>query len=227
MKRTLFAISALVMVLNAPAFSDTIFTESMGTVASTTTISVHESNNGFDNDGYTMTQGGATNPGDIRNTSASTGYTGASGLANVWFTSTAAAYGFAIEGIDASAYTSLTVQFGYRKESASALPTLALDYWNGSSYVNIPFTFNEAANASVAWYLSPVINLPSAAQISGLRIRFVKSGSVAVRVDDVILSGTPASGTPVIYLTSALTNFGAVVVGNNSTAQNYQVYGTS
>jgi hypothetical protein len=28
-------------------------------------------------------------------------------------------------------------------------------------------------------------------------------------------------------LTSALTNFGAVVVGNNSTAQNYQVYGTS
>lgn len=198
MKRTLFATIALALLLNAPAWGATIFTESMGNSGGTVTLAVHEANNGFDNDSYTMTQGGATNPADIRITSASTGYTGASGNSNVWFTSTNAAYGFAIEGIDASAYTSLTVQFGYRKESASALPTFALDYWDGTQYVNVPFTFNEAANATAGWYLSPVINLPTGAQISGLRLRWVKSGTVAVRIDDVILSGTAGATTPTV-----------------------------
>lgn len=36
----------------------TIFTESMGTVGGTTSLAAHESANGFDNDTYTMTQGG-------------------------------------------------------------------------------------------------------------------------------------------------------------------------
>ena len=145
-----------------------IFSESIGSVAGTTTIAAHEAANGFDNDNFTMTQGGVTNPADIRATSVSTGYTVASGLANVWFTNTNAEYGFAIEGIDASAYTNLNVQFGYRKESAISLPTLALDYWNGTNYVNVPFTFNETTNASTGWYLSPIINLPETAQINGL-----------------------------------------------------------
>jgi hypothetical protein len=107
-----------------------IFTESMGTVSSTTTIASHESANGFDNDSYTMTSGGATNPGDLRATSTSTGYTGASGLANIWLTNTSGQYGFAIEGIDASTYTGLTIDFAVRKEggSGTAFATFALDY---------------------------------------------------------------------------------------------------
>ncbi len=174
----------------------TIFSESMGTVGGTTTIAAHETANGFDNDSYTMTQGGATNPGDVRVTSVSSGYVGASGAGNVYFTSTNAQYGFAIEGIDASSYTSLTVQFGYRKESAASLPTFALDYWDGSAYINIPFTFNEASNAAAGWYLSPVISLPVAAQINGLRLRWAKTGSVAVRIDDIVLKGTLSCSPP-------------------------------
>ena len=66
----------------------TIFTESMGTVGGTTAITTHETANGFDNDAYTMTNGGAIVSADLRATTVSSGYTGASGAANVFFTTT-------------------------------------------------------------------------------------------------------------------------------------------
>ncbi|MGE5355625.1 MAG: MopE-related protein [Deltaproteobacteria bacterium] len=192
-----------VMGVNVIFGQTTIFTESMGSVGGTTTIAAHEAANGFDNDGYTMTQGGATNPGDIRNTTPSNGYSGSSGLANVWLTNTSGSYGFAIEGINASNFNNLKIQFGYFKNDAGNLPNLSLDYWDGTSYVNVPFNFNEASNATSKWYLSPVINLPVGAQISNLKLRWVKSGSTGVRIDDVKLTGDPVvwshmltTGTP-------------------------------
>ncbi|MFA5011874.1 MAG: kelch repeat-containing protein [Ignavibacteria bacterium] len=199
MKKSLQALFSLIFIFifaHQGWGQTTIFTESMGTVSSTTTLATHEANNGFDNDAFTMTKGDATNPADIRATSVSSGYTGASGSANVWFTSTNAQYGFAIEGINASSYTSLKLKFGYRKESSSALPTLALEYWNGSSWINVSFTFNESTNAGTGWYLSPTISLPVGAQISGLKLRWLKSGTVAVRIDDVVLTGTSSGSTP-------------------------------
>jgi hypothetical protein len=169
--------------------SPVITQETMGTVAATTTLAAHETANGFVNTGLTITSGSATNPADLRATSVSSGYTGASGGANVFFTSTNAQYGFAIEGIDASAYTSLSLQFGYRKESGTVLPTLVVDYWNGTAWVNIPFTFSQAATAAVAWYQSPAIAIPSAGQINGLKLRWLKSGTASTRIDDVTLTG--------------------------------------
>jgi hypothetical protein len=84
---------------------------------------------------------------------------------------------FSIEGINASTYSNLQLNFGYRKESASALPTFSVDYWNGTSWVTVANTlgtlFNEAANATSNWYLSKTLSLPAGAQINGLKIRFV------------------------------------------------------
>lgn len=194
-----------VVTVSFQALPATIFTETMGTVTAETTIAAHETANGFDNDDFTMTSGGITDPANIRATSASTGYTGASGLANVFFTGTAGERGFAIEGINTANYTDLKLQFGYRKEDGSSLPTLAVDYWNGTAYVNVPFTFAEAANAATGWYLSPAISLPSAAQIDGLKLRWVKSGSIAVRIDDIKLTGqeTPDVTAPTITFNPA------------------------
>lgn len=158
-------------------------------VAATTLLATHETGNGFLNTALTMTQGGVALPADIRSTSASTGYTGASAGNNVYFTGTAGSYGFAIEGINASAYTSLSLQFAWRKESATALPTIAVDYWNGTAYVNVPFTFTQTTTAAAGWYLSPAIAIPAAGQINGLRLRWTKSGSVACRLDDISLTG--------------------------------------
>jgi hypothetical protein len=181
------------------AWGQTIFTETLGTVSSTTTISSHETANGFDNDSYTMNSGGTTNPADIRATNASSGYSGASGSANVFFTSTSGEYGFAINGIDASACTGLSLSFAVRKESAAgtAFATLALEYSsdNGISWNSLAYTAPSSASAA-GWYLIPSVSLPVSAQVSNLAIRWRKTGTIACRIDDIILSGTCTSCTP-------------------------------
>ncbi len=188
-------------ITNSLNAQTTIFTESMGTVGGTTTIVAHETANGFDNDAYTMTNGGAIVSGDLRATSVSSGYAGVSGAANVFLTATNNQYGFAIEGIDASTYSSLQLQFGYRKENAANHATFAVEFWNGSAWVNVANTpanlFNEAIGAAAGWYLSKTLALPPAAQIAGLKIRFLKSGTLSIRLDDVKLTGT-SGATPTI-----------------------------
>jgi len=173
---------------------EAIFTESMGTVASTTAIATHEANNGFDNDDFTMSSAGAANAADIRATSASSGYTGASGVANVWFPSSVGEYGFGIAGIDASGYGALSLSFGYRKESASANATFVVEYsTDGSTWTPVTVSGLPTEGASTGWYLISGVELPPAAASATLSLRWVKSGSVAMRLDDVKLEGTPST----------------------------------
>ncbi len=176
------------------AQSTTIFSENLGTPSGTTSI-VNYSNGTapatFQNKGtLTYSNGAQTNSGDIRTSSASSGYTGVSGGGNVFLTSTSGAYGFSIESINTASQSGLTLQFGYRKESASLHATFSVDYWNGTSWVTLANTssalFNEATNASTGWYLSKILSLPAAAQLNGLRIRFVKTGSASIRIDDIV-----------------------------------------
>jgi hypothetical protein len=174
----------------------TVFRETMGNVGSTTTIAAHETANGFDNDDYTMSGGGAANPGDIRATSASSGYTdplgnAASAQGNVWFTSTSADYGFGIAGIDGSGYDHQLLSFGYRKESASANATFAVQWStnSGTSWVSITVSNLPAAGAATGWYMVSNLYLPPEASRAGLSLRWVKSGATAMRLDDVLLQG--------------------------------------
>ena len=60
--------------LSAAAATNVIFRETMGTVMATTAIATYEANNGFDNDGYTMSSAGAAGAADVRLTSSSTNY---------------------------------------------------------------------------------------------------------------------------------------------------------
>jgi hypothetical protein len=170
--------------------------ETFGVVGGTTTLVNYPATNQLINrPTISLTQGGGITPADVRVSggSASSGYSttlpstvAASGGSGVFFTAIGTITA-ALEGINAAGAVNLRLQFGYRKELATALPVLAIAYWNGSAYVNVPFTFNEAATAPVAWYLSPVISLPSAAAIAGLRIQFQKSGANSTRIDDVTL----------------------------------------
>ncbi len=192
-------------------------------------LAVHETANGFDNDAYTMTNGGATVSGDIRTSSVSSGYAGVSGGANVFLTATNNQYGFAIEGIDASTYSSLQLQFGYRKENAANHATFAVEFWNGSAWVNVANTpanlFNEAIGAATGWYLSKVLALPPAAQINGLKIRFLKSGTVAIRIDDVKLTGTAGATPTITPSVASLTGFNYVFGFGPSTSQSFTFTG--
>ncbi|MBK0404939.1 T9SS type A sorting domain-containing protein [Adhaeribacter sp. BT258] len=172
-----------------------IFFEKMGTVTGDTPIATHESINGFDNDALTMTVDGAVaaNATELRK-SNNKGTDGAND-ANVWMAASGDRY-FAIGDIDASTYTNLTLEFAYRKEQAASLPVIELAYWNGTAYVPVTYTFAEAAAATVGWYTVSGIQLPAAAQINGLKLRWKKTAaSVAARLDEVKLMGTAAVTT--------------------------------
>ncbi len=189
----------------------TIFSENMGTPGGTTAIAAYALGTApatFQNKGtLTFGQGDQTSPADVRSTTVSSGYTGASGGGNVWFTTTAGNYGFSIEGINASGHTSLSLAYGYYKNSGTAHATFSVDYWNGSAWVTLASTaaglFNEGATAATGWYAAKELSLPAAAQINGLKIRFVKSGSLGIRIDDVRLTGQSAS-SPTITTSGSL-----------------------
>jgi len=226
MKKLYFFLLSLLTIVNASA--QTLFTETFGSPAGTTAITAYT---GWSNPSLTFTDGGAPGAADIRSTSASNAtavtYTGASGGGNVFFTSTAPDRGFAIENINASAATNLTLQFGYRKESGTVLPTLTVDYWNGTAWVNVPFTFNEVATAAVGWYLSPVLSLPAAAQINGLKLRWVRGGSQSGRIDDVVLAAGSGSSATITVTGTPVPDFGSVTVGTQSASATIQISGAN
>ncbi|MEO0054102.1 MAG: hypothetical protein RLZZ50_49, partial [Verrucomicrobiota bacterium] len=189
----------------------TIFSENMGTPTATTALATYATGTApatFQNKGVlTFGQGGQANPGDVRLTTASSGYAGASGNGNVWLTTVSGNYGFSIEGINAASHTNLGLAFGYYKNSATAHAAFSVDYWDGAAWVTVANTasalFNESATAAMGWYLSKTLALPVGAQINGLKLRFVKTGTLAIRLDDIKLTGTPAA-TPALAAAGAL-----------------------
>ncbi len=190
----------------------------MGIPGGTVTIN----NSTFQNSGLlTYSNGQQTNAADVRTTSASSNYSGCSGGGNVFFSSTTGTYGFSIEGINASNYNSLSLQFGYKKESASLHANFSVDYWNGSSWSTLANTaatlFNEASNASAVWYLAKTLSLPADAQINGLKIRFVKTGSSSLRIDDVKLIGIAQVAPTVVNLNVTAVTTNSATFGGNVT----------
>jgi len=96
--------------MNALSGQTTLFLETMyngSGGASGDAIAVHESNNRFENDGFTM-----SGTGDMRTTSASD-YSGASGTWNVMLNANTEF--FQIKDINTNLYTNLTLSFGIRK----------------------------------------------------------------------------------------------------------------
>jgi len=176
--------------------------ETMGTVAGTTTIAAHETANGFVNVALTMSNGAAASPADVRATSVSSGYTNsnlavASGSANVFFTGTAGDYGFSIQDINAASYNTMSLEFGYRKESALTNATFVTQWSTnaGATWANLTVTGLPADNAAAGWRLLSA-SVPDEAAAPGLSLRWVKSGAQSMRIDDVLLRGTSSGPVP-------------------------------
>ena len=194
-------------VCAAPSFSGAgagwgpVFRETMGApTAGTTTLADHEANDGFDNDAYVMSDGGADNPADLRTSTASTNYVdpagnAASGGANVYFPTNGltGSAGFAIAGIDSRGYEALALSFGYYKESSATNMNLALDWsTDGATWHAIALSNAlPAANATSRWYVVSNVTVDAAALGSAsLSLRWTRqAGSVPGRIDDVLLQG--------------------------------------
>ncbi|HEU4718228.1 MAG TPA: lamin tail domain-containing protein, partial [Bacteroidia bacterium] len=191
----LFRRMLLIFAFGSGSLAAQTFTESMGSVASTTSIVSYEAANGFDNDGFTMT-GNA----DIRNTSASNGYAGASGLANVFFTNNttnpAGNRSFQIEGINTSNISDPVLSFGILKSTVASdgsdfIVEVSTD---GINYTPVSFPALPTGTGTAVWRYETVTG--AIPQVSDLRIRWTNtSATTQYRIDDVNLNCS-ASITP-------------------------------
>ena len=103
----LLSFFALVMFGGSVLGQTTIFTENMGTPSGTTAIA----SNTFQNSTGSLVYSGT---GDVRSTTVSSGYTGATGGGNVYITNTNG-INFQIASINTSSYTSISLSFGIFK----------------------------------------------------------------------------------------------------------------
>ena len=167
-----------------PQVTDTVFRETMGTVTTTTTISSHENNNGFQNDQLFM-----EGTGDIRTTTASAGYTGASGNANVFLNT--GGKNFAIRNINTTAWTNLSLSFAINKNSTTSNGSdFKVQYSTGDTmFADLVFPPLPTGSGTATWHYRTVSG--SLPQVSNLVIRFVNNSTATqYRIDDVLLTAT-------------------------------------
>ncbi len=184
--------SAIVSVI--PWQPSSVFTESVGSVGASTTVATHETNNGFDNDGYLMSA--STTTVVVNNTSPSTGYTGASGGANVQIPSPpllSSARTFTIEGINTTGLNNLVLRYGVLYSSIFGSYSVSYST-DGTTFTTLPHSYTPASSN---WQEGVVASgIPQAAN---LRIRFSGASLLggSTFIDDIRLTYNNST-TPVI-----------------------------
>lgn len=177
-------------------YGQTFYSENMGTPSATTLITSYS---GFQN-ASPITYSGS---GDVRTSSASSVYSGASGSGNVFLTSTAGK-NLIIGGLNTSAYAVADIQlsFGYLTNSTSTQLVVETST-DGATWTPITFT----QNTTTAWTLVTVAGgqIPSSATLS---LRFTQPATAQMRLDDIKLSNVSASctlvlGTPITACTAS------------------------
>lgn len=206
---------AFLVLSNAGWGQTTIFTETIGSVAATTAIATHETANGFDNDAFTM-----SGSGDIRATTPSTGYTGASGLANVFLTNTAGR-NFQIAGVNTVGYSSIGLSFGVLSSVANNICTVEYST-DGVSYTAL--TVNSTISANT-WTLKTATGAIPAS--STLYLRWTQPATTAqFRIDDITLTGI-GSSPALSSSTSSLSGFTYVQGSGPSANQTFTINGSN
>ena len=172
--------STTIVNVIAPTNTGLVFHENMGTVSATTSIATHETNNGFESDSLTM-----SGTGDVRITATSSGYTDASGGANVFLTNTVGRT-FIISGINTIGRSNLLLSFGLsRSNTAVNGSELQVRYsTDGVNYTSLTIT---PITSTASWtYITVAGSIP---QTSNLRLQFRQNGtSSQYRIDDISLT---------------------------------------
>ncbi|MFM8916533.1 MAG: lamin tail domain-containing protein, partial [Bacteroidota bacterium] len=210
--------ATLNLTINTFSSQVVVFSESMGFVGSTTAIATHETNNGFDNDGYTM-----SGTADIRSTSASTTYAGASGSANVFFTNNSTA-SFQISGINTTGVNNLVLGFGNLKSTTASngselVVEISTDGTNFTPLAVTPMNTGTGTSSPVWQYRTSTGVIPNTANLT-IRWRTTTS-SAQFRIDDVKLTGTQVGSASITA--SGATTFcpGSSVTLTSSGASSY------
>lgn len=193
-----------------------IFSENMGTPSATTAIAT----NIFQNSGLTF-----TGTADVRNTTPSSGYTGASAGGNVFVTNSDGKF-FEISDINTAGYSDLALSFGHHKSTTAGNNELVVEVSSdGSSYS--PLQYSRATGSGTATWtmINPTGVIPST---PNLHIRFRQSSNdTQFRIDDVKLTGTASSAaTPVISASGSLSATDSTYGSPSATPASFTVAGT-
>lgn len=175
-------------------------TETMGTLGSSTeTIAVHQANHRFDL--INLTYSGTA---DVRTTTPSSGYPGASGSFNVLIQ---AQETFQVQAINAAGCGPKdSISFGINKNTnaATGIDYLLLEYSadNGATWVSIPYPALPTGTGTSKWYRRAAA-IPAGAKVNNLWLRFrstlvgTSSTNPQYRIDDMHLScGSDAPCAP-------------------------------
>ena len=171
-------------------FSQTpIFTENCGTPTGTTLITAYT---GWQNNSTLAFSGNA----DVRATTVSTGYTGASGGGNVFITNIVGR-NLTISNINTLNFINLTLSVGvFKSTTASNGSELKIEVSeDGTTYTALTYTLSTGTGTA-KWYLvNPTGTIPAT---TNLRIRFRNTSTTPqFRVDDIKLSGDYVAPLPV------------------------------
>jgi hypothetical protein len=213
----------ILFVFSSIGFSQTFYSENMGNPTTTTAIA----DNTFQNTSPISYSGTA----DVRNSTASTGYSGATGGGNVFFTGITGRF-LLIEGINTSTYNTSDIQlsFGHHKSTTASSNELLVEVsTNGTDFT--PLTYTRASGTGTSnWALVTITSgIPST---TNLRIRFTQTITTAqFRIDDVKLTNVSAScalalGTPVVACeasTLALDNYTVTIPFTGGSSATYTI----
>jgi hypothetical protein len=180
--------SLLVLVVTSVSFGQTFYSENMGIPTGTTGIAIATYATGtapatFQNTAPIVYSGTA----DVRSTSVSSGYVGASGGGNVFITNTVGRF-LQIDGINTSAFSSanLLLSFGYLTSNIGG--QVVLEYSTDAAATTptwTPITFTNNTNTSWNLISIPGGILPASATLS---LKFSQTGTTSqFRIDDVKL----------------------------------------
>lgn len=166
----------------------TIYSENFGTPTATTLLTAYS---GYQNSSPIMYSGTA----DVRTSSPSVGYAGASGsgcvfLGEVTTTSGNPAKTLIIEGINTSNYMGISMILGHQKSTIASNNELTIEVSaNGTTWT--PLTYTRPTGSGTAnWLLiSPTGVIPATTNLR-IRLTNVLDSNVGFRIDDIKLTGT-------------------------------------
>lgn len=211
MKQFYSLLAAVVVSANVHAQTVTVFSENMGTPSATTAIA----SNTFQNSGITY-----SGTADVRITTTSTGYTGASAGGNIFFTGTAGT-NFVISGINTTNYSNMVLSFGHLKTTNASSNELTVEVSgdNGSTWSPLTYSRPTGGGTSNVWALITATGtIPS---VSSLMIRFTNTITGQFRLDDVKLVGNNET-MAVVDATKAKAN-----LVKNTIVSNELIFGAS
>ncbi len=218
----------LTLTVSALSFGQTFYSENMGTAPTNTAITAFT---GWQNTTPIVYSG----TGSVRNSAASTGYSGVSGLGNVYMgvTSAVGQY-FQIDGLNTSAYSASDIQlsFGHLTNTNGINIVVEQSTNGGTSWT--PITYTPISGTGWNLYTIPGGQIPSSATLS-LRFTNPSTTTAQMRVDDIKLSNVSASctfvfGTPTATcdaVTLALDTYTATIPFTGAGNATYVVTTTS